>query len=131
MRPAGPRLSSAPAAQEARVRCEEEWSKAGSLPHDKRVALLKELLVLQLHTVQPPDRVGIVRKLRWGMTLKQDGLDVKAGKGTIGALLVDPTVYEDLKVLLGNARRNDAVKAIVRAAIANQDAKANAPVTPK
>jgi ABC-type transporter Mla subunit MlaD len=57
--------------------------------------------------------------------------DVKAGKGTIGALLVDPTVYEDLKVLLGNARRNDAVKAIVRAAIANEDAKANAPVTPK
>ena len=59
-------------AQEARVKCEEAWAKAGSLSHDKRVALLKELLVLQFHTVMPPDRVGIVRKLRWGMTLKQD-----------------------------------------------------------
>lgn len=54
--------------------------------------------------------------------------DVKAGKGTLGGLIVDPTVYEDLKVLLGNVRRNDAVKALVRAAIAGEDKKANAPV---
>ena len=54
--------------------------------------------------------------------------DVKAGKGTIGGLLIDPTVYEDLKILLGNVRRNDAVKALVRAAIAGEDKKAKAPV---
>lgn len=54
--------------------------------------------------------------------------DVKAGKGTLGGLIVDPTVYEDLKVLLGNVRRNDAVKALVRAAIAGEDKKAAAPV---
>jgi ABC-type transporter Mla subunit MlaD len=53
--------------------------------------------------------------------------DVKAGKGTVGALLADPTVYEDLKVLLGNVRRNDAVKALVRASIAEQDRRAAAP----
>jgi len=47
--------------------------------------------------------------------------DVKAGKGTIGGLVVDPTVYEDLKVLLGNVKRNDAVKTLVRFSIANQD----------
>lgn len=57
--------------------------------------------------------------------------DVKKGEGTIGKLLVDPTVYEDLKILLGNVRRNDAVKAIVRAAIANEDRKAGAPVKAK
>ncbi len=57
--------------------------------------------------------------------------DVKAGKGTIGGLLVDPTVYEDLKILLGNVRRNDAVKALVRAAIASEDKKAAAPVVDK
>ena len=59
-------------AQEARVICASAWAKAGSLSHDKKVALLKEYLVLLFHTVMPPDRVGIVRKLRWNSTLKRD-----------------------------------------------------------
>lgn len=50
--------------------------------------------------------------------------DAKTGKGTVGRLLTDPSVYEDLKVLLGNVRRNDAVKAIVRYAIEQEDKKA-------
>lgn len=49
--------------------------------------------------------------------------DAKTGKGTLGRLLVDPSVYEDLKVLLGNVRRNDAVKALVRYAIEQEDKK--------
>jgi hypothetical protein len=59
-------------AQEARVKCAEAWANAGSLAHAPKVALLKEYLVLLFHTVMPPDRVGIVRKLRWGYTLKKD-----------------------------------------------------------
>ena len=59
-------------AQEARVKCAAAWAKAGSLSHDKKVALLKEYLVLLFHTVMPPDRVGIVRKMRWNATLKRD-----------------------------------------------------------
>jgi hypothetical protein len=84
-------------AQEARVKCADAWAKAGSLSHEKKVALLKEYLVMLFHTVRlygltsilldtptveltspacaqvmPPDRVGIVRKLRWGVTLKKD-----------------------------------------------------------
>lgn len=59
-------------AQEARVKCAEAWSKARTLSHDAKVALLKEYLVLLFHTVMPPDRVGIVRKLRWNATLKRD-----------------------------------------------------------
>lgn len=43
--------------------------------------------------------------------------DVRAGKGTIGALLVDPSVYEDLKVVLGNVERNKALRALVRYSI--------------
>jgi phospholipid/cholesterol/gamma-HCH transport system substrate-binding protein len=57
--------------------------------------------------------------------------DVKAGKGSLGGLITDPTVYEDLKVLLGNVRRSDAVKSLVRAAIAQEDKKAQAPVKSK
>jgi phospholipid/cholesterol/gamma-HCH transport system substrate-binding protein len=43
--------------------------------------------------------------------------DVRAGKGTLGALLIDPSVYEDLKVVLGNVDRNKALRALVRYSI--------------
>lgn len=48
--------------------------------------------------------------------------DVKAGRGTIGGLIVDPTVYEDLKVLLGDVKRNEALKSLVRFSLAEEDA---------
>jgi len=48
--------------------------------------------------------------------------DMKAGKGTIGALLVDPSVYEDVKLVLGNVQRNDVLRALVRYSI-KQDEK--------
>lgn len=43
--------------------------------------------------------------------------NVKAGKGTVGALLVDPTVYEDIKSLVGNVERNQVLRALVRYSI--------------
>lgn len=43
--------------------------------------------------------------------------DVREGKGTLGAFLVDPTVYEDIKVLLGNVNRNRSLRALVRYSI--------------
>jgi len=43
--------------------------------------------------------------------------DMRAGKGTLGALLVDPSVYEDLKMLLGNVQRNQTLRALVRYSI--------------
>ncbi len=49
--------------------------------------------------------------------LRQIVADVRAGKGTIGALMVDPSVYEDLKVVLGNVERNKALRALVRYSI--------------
>ncbi len=50
--------------------------------------------------------------------------DVRAGKGTLGAFLVDPSVYEDVKVLLGNVGRNRSLKALVRYSI-KQDEQQN------
>ena len=47
---------------------------------------------------------------------------VRQGKGTVGALLVDPSVYEDLKLVLGNVQRNDVLRALVRYSI-KQDEK--------
>jgi phospholipid/cholesterol/gamma-HCH transport system substrate-binding protein len=47
--------------------------------------------------------------------------DLRQGKGTLGALLVDPSVYEDLKLLLGNVQRNQALRALVRYSIRRDD----------
>lgn len=52
-----------------------------------------------------------------GDDLKQIVADLRAGKGTLGALLVDPSVYEDLKLVLGNVQRNKALRALVRYSI--------------
>jgi phospholipid/cholesterol/gamma-HCH transport system substrate-binding protein len=49
--------------------------------------------------------------------IRQITADIRAGKGTLGALLVDPSVYEDLKVVLGNVDRNKALRALVRYSI--------------
>jgi phospholipid/cholesterol/gamma-HCH transport system substrate-binding protein len=43
--------------------------------------------------------------------------NVRAGKGTIGALLVDPSVYEDIKSIVGNVDRNQVLRALVRYSI--------------
>jgi phospholipid/cholesterol/gamma-HCH transport system substrate-binding protein len=40
--------------------------------------------------------------------------EVEKGRGTIGGLLVDPSVYEDLKAVLGNIERNVLLKALLR-----------------
>lgn len=43
--------------------------------------------------------------------------NLRQGKGTIGALLVDPSVYEDVKSLVGNVERNNVLRALVRYSI--------------
>ncbi|RYE91964.1 MAG: MCE family protein [Myxococcales bacterium] len=48
--------------------------------------------------------------------------DIRAGKGTLGGLLVDPSIYEDMKSVLGNVQRNDTLRALVRYSI-KQDEK--------
>ena len=42
---------------------------------------------------------------------------LKQGKGTLGALLVDPSVYEDIKSVVGNVDRNQVLRALVRYSI--------------
>ncbi len=49
--------------------------------------------------------------------------DVRKGKGTVGALLVDPSVYEDLKSVLGNVQRNDVLRSLVRYSIKEDEQK--------
>ncbi|MDP9150511.1 MAG: MlaD family protein [Myxococcota bacterium] len=43
--------------------------------------------------------------------------NVRQGRGTLGALLVDPTLYEDIKGAIGNVERNAVLRALVRYSI--------------
>jgi phospholipid/cholesterol/gamma-HCH transport system substrate-binding protein len=46
---------------------------------------------------------------------------INAGEGTLGAVINDPTVYEDLKEILGNIKRNRVLRELVRMSISNGD----------
>ncbi|NLE84793.1 MAG: MCE family protein [Myxococcales bacterium] len=53
--------------------------------------------------------------------------DLKGGKGTLGALLSDPSVYEDVKMLLGNVGRNRSLRALVRYSIQRDEVSPSPP----
>lgn len=46
---------------------------------------------------------------------------IKNGEGTVGALLTDASLYEDLKNLIGGANRNNVLKFFVRQAVKSSD----------
>ena len=52
--------------------------------------------------------------------LRQITSRIKDGEGSVGRLLTDTSVYEDLKLILGNVRRNKVLKALIRYAISQQ-----------
>ncbi len=45
---------------------------------------------------------------------------VAQGEGSLGGIISDPTVYEDLKSVLGNVKRNKILRALVRYSISNR-----------
>ena len=49
--------------------------------------------------------------------------NVERGRGSLGGLLVDPSVYEDMKTVLGNIERNVVFKALVRMTIKEDSIK--------
>lgn len=49
--------------------------------------------------------------------LRQVTDDVRRGRGTIGALMTDPSLFEDMKRLVGNLERNEVLRALVRYSI--------------
>jgi len=56
--------------------------------------------------------------------------NMKAGKGTLGALLVDPSIYEDIRSLVGNVDRNQVLRALVRYSIKADEKSAPKVETP-
>lgn len=89
---------------------------------------------------------GVVYQLVYGDSrvlisdLGQAAADIKAmttkiskGEGSLGAIINDPTIYEDLKEILGNVKRNRILRELVRFSISNgeQVDKAGKPIEKK
>ena len=53
---------------------------------------------------------------------------VKNGEGTVGALLMDPSIYFDMRALMGHANRNKLLKNMIRATIEEQEKATTKPV---
>jgi phospholipid/cholesterol/gamma-HCH transport system substrate-binding protein len=53
--------------------------------------------------------------------IKQITSLVARGEGSLGGLIKDPTVYEDLRQVVGNVKRNRVLRTLVRIAINNND----------
>ena len=51
---------------------------------------------------------------------------VERGEGTLGGIINDPTVYEDLKMVLGGAKRSKTIKALIRYSIKKKKAEQGA-----
>ena len=63
-------------------------------------------------------------------SLREVGRKLASGEGSLGALLSDPTLYEDLKSMVGNLRRNRVLRALVRFALERQPAPAPGTLPP-
>ena len=73
------------------------------------------------------DKSNIIKNLADATEdLKLVTAEIREGRGTIGGLVFDPTIYEDVKTILGNVKRNKVLKALVRMAIKRNEAEGDA-----
>jgi phospholipid/cholesterol/gamma-HCH transport system substrate-binding protein len=94
-------------------------SMAGILERAKLAAVLKDVsrMSREVGAAARSLRTGTTAVADLGhfsRTLRQIGDDLQQGKGTIGALLKDPSIYEDVKVILGNVKRSRILRSLVR-----------------
>jgi len=78
-----------------------------------------------IHTlIYEKDRTNLVQDLAAAAKIVRNvAEDVGQGKGTVGGLLKDPTIYQDLKAVLGNIKRNLLLKAVIRMTIEKDELK--------
>jgi phospholipid/cholesterol/gamma-HCH transport system substrate-binding protein len=73
-----------------------------------------------LHTLifeSPDDQDLIMEALEAGARLNSILAKVDRGEGSFGLFLNDPTVYEDVKILLGGAQRSAVLRAVIGMAV--------------
>lgn len=65
-----------------------------------------------------PEGGNMVEELsQMAQKLNHIATEIESGRGSLGGLIMDPSVYEDMKSILGNVRRNVILKALFRFAI--------------
>lgn len=115
---------------------------AHALIYDKEGKKIFEALAVAAGSLQEVvqairDEEGLVHKIVYdeGSAEIVDDLQVAAenikkitetiqkGEGTVGGIIQDPTVYEDLKLILSEVKRNKMLKALVRYAIEQDEKK--------
>lgn len=65
---------------------------------------------------------GVLKNLRMASSeLKEVIQRVNKGEGTVGGLITDPSIYNDLRSLMGRANRNKLLKAVIRSTLAEND----------
>jgi phospholipid/cholesterol/gamma-HCH transport system substrate-binding protein len=86
------------------------------------VARVKDSKGLLSTLIEEKGGAEIVRNLAAASrTLRQIVEQIQAGRGTVGALIADPTLYEDLKTLLSNLNRNRVLRSLIRFAIQRRE----------
>lgn len=86
-----------------------------------------------LHTlIYEEDRTNLLQDLAAAAKLvRKMSEEVDQGKGTLGGFLKDPTIYQDLKTVLGNIKRNILLKALIRFTISKDDLKHTGEIAPQ
>lgn len=62
--------------------------------------------------------------------LREIVADIDAGRGTVGGLIRDPSIYEDVKRLVGDLSRNEILRSLVRYSIRRDEARGPVEVEP-
>ena len=65
----------------------------------------------------PTDHDIVMKILEAGAHLNSILAKVDGGEGTLGLLVSDPTLYEDLKILVGGAQRSTVVRSLIRMSV--------------
>lgn len=102
----------------------DEYEEGGVESIERSLARLEEILdevaegeglVHRLIYAPVPEEEDPVRELTATLERLQEVLaKVDRGEGTLGLLVNDPSLYEDLRILLGGARRSFVVRSLIR-----------------
>ena len=92
-------------------------SSLASLEHILNEVQMGEGILHELIYKETSEQDLIVEVLEAGARLNSILAKIDRGEGSLGLMLNDPTLYEDLKILLGGAQRSTVVRSLIRMAV--------------
>lgn len=88
-----------------------------SLEHILNEVQMGEGILHELIYKETSEQDLIVEVLEAGARLNSILAKIDRGEGSLGLMLNDPTLYEDLKILVGGAQRSTVVRSLIRMAV--------------